>query len=115
MTTPFHNLDAALPGLSASSVILACNSADRTLGLGLHRTVRAVLGQPIGRASGRDYDAALAFIAGFIAPIQLDDVTGEVNRSYMSEACNAARLCAEAVLAVRQAKNRLPIEAIAAE
>jgi len=112
---PFHNLDAALPGLSASSVILACNSADRTLGLGLHRTVSAVLGQGNSRATQRDYDAAMEFIAGFIAPIQLDDVTGEIDRDHMRAGCNAARLCAEAVLTLRHAKNRLPIEAIAAE
>lgn len=112
---PFHNLDAALPGLSASDVILACNSVDATLGLGLHRTVRAVLGQAIARSSGRDYNAALNFIAGFIAPIQLDDVTGEIDRDHMHAGCRAARLCAEAVLNVRQSKARLNIEAIAAE
>jgi hypothetical protein len=112
---PFHNLDASLPGLTASSVILACNSVERTLGQGMHRTVRAVLGQTIARASQRDYDAALEFIAGFIAPIQLDDVTVDVNRDHMRAGCNAARLCADAVLTLRHAKNRLPIEAIAAE
>jgi len=115
MTTPFHNLDAALPGLSASSVILACNIADRTLGLGLHRTVSAVLGQGISRATQRDYTAAMEFIAGFIAPIQLGDVTGEIDRDYLCHCINAARLCALAVLTIRQAKSKLPIEAIEAE
>ena len=115
MTTPFHNLDAALPGLSASSVILACNIADRTLGLGLHRTVSAVLGQGISRATQRDYIAAMKFIAGFIAPIQLADVTGEIDRDHLRHCINAARLCATAVLTIRQAKSDLPIEAIEEE
>lgn len=106
----FQHLDAALPGLTASEVIFACSSACSTLGLGLDRTVSAVLAQGLSRAEGRDYDAARSFILSFIAPIQLDDVTRDIDRSHLGDCLRAARLTAEAVLAVRQSKSRLNIE-----
>jgi hypothetical protein len=77
--------------------------------------VSAVLGQGISRATQRDYIAAMKFIAGFIAPIQLADVTGEIDRDYLRHGINAARLCATAVLTIRKAKSKLPIEAIEEE